>query len=143
MEGKLFNILLVEDNEGDIELTQRALKDQRDIFNIYVANDGVEGLNFLRSEEEKPQRERPDLIFLDLNMPRMDGKVFLEVVKTDNTLKSIPIIMLTSSASDNDVRACYERHANSYIVKPFDTHEFTDFIKRTVNFWRDIIRRPQ
>lgn len=143
MEGKMFNILLIEDNEGDIELTRRALRDQRDIYNISTANDGIEGLNYLRREGDDAEETKPDLIFLDLNMPRMDGKVFLEMVKSDEKLKSIPVIMLTSSESQNDIQACYDRHANSYIVKPFDTHEFADIIKKTVSFWRDIIRRPK
>ena len=142
MEGKMFNILLIEDNEGDVELTKRALRDQKDIFHVSVANDGLEGLNYLRQENEASDKPRPDLIFLDLNMPRMDGKAFLETVKGDINLKLIPVIMLTSSESENDIRECYDRHANSYIVKPFDTHEFADVIKKTVSFWRDIIRRP-
>lgn len=142
MEGTMFNILLIEDNEGDVELTKRALRDQKDALNISVANDGLEGLKYLRQEDGNKDAPRPDLIFLDLNMPRMDGKSFLETVKGDINLKLIPVIMLTSSESENDVRACYDRHANSYIVKPFDTHEFADVIKKTVSFWRDIIRRP-
>src|SRR5579872_6647103 len=113
------DILLVEDNDGDVEMTQRACRDNP-TCTISVANDGIEALDFLFRRGKFPDARIPQLILLDLNMPRMNGKEFLEIVKQDPKLKIIPVIMLTSSDSTKDIHECYERHVNCYVVKPFD-----------------------
>ena len=135
-------ILLVEDNEGDVEMTRRALRNDEFTCRISVANDGVDALNFLRKEEKFSDAPKPHLILLDLNMPRMDGKQFLENAKADPALKAIPVIMLTSSQSPNDVRECYERHANCYVVKPFNGKEFADTVRQIVSFWSSLANSP-
>ncbi len=135
-------ILLVEDNEGDVEMTERAFRDKKPACNISVANDGIEALDFLFKRGKFPDAPAPQLILLDLNMPRMDGKKFLEVVKEDIKLKSIPVIMLTSSQSPTDIRECYERHANYYVVKPFDGKEFADAVRQVVSFWSNLGQLP-
>jgi CheY-like chemotaxis protein len=136
------DILLVEDNEGDVELTKRALRDGYPVCNLEVANDGMEAVDFLFKRGSFQDAADPDLILLDLNMPKMDGKQFLEVVKQDPTLKAIPVIMFTSSQSPTDIRDCYERHASCYVVKPFDGKEFTAAVKQVVSFWSSLGRLP-
>jgi CheY-like chemotaxis protein len=128
-------ILLVEDNEGDVEMVQRAVRDREPPCNISVANDGIEALDFLQKRRDFAGAPVPKLILLDLNMPRMGGKEFLEVVKNEARLKAIPVIMLTSSQAPADIRDCYERHASCYVVKPFDGKEFINTVKQIVNFW--------
>jgi CheY-like chemotaxis protein len=135
-------ILLIEDNEGDVELTQRVFRDGKPSCNISVANDGVEALDFLFKRGNFANKPTPQLILLDLNMPRMDGKKFLEILKEDSELKAIPVIILTSSQSAKDILECYERHANSYVVKPFDAKEYADALKQIVNFWGGLGQLP-
>lgn len=139
---RTLRVLLVEDNEGDIEMTQRALRDSQPACTISVANDGVEGLEFLRKQGRFADAQAPQLILLDLNMPRMDGKKFLENVKSDSELKSIPVVMLTSSESPNDVSDCYRRYASGYVVKPFDVDDFASRLKHVVKFWGSVSRLP-
>jgi len=135
-----FQILLVEDNEGDVEITRRALREAP--CTLSVASDGVEALDFLHKKGGFAAAPTPHLILLDLNMPRMDGKKFLEAVKQDATLKAISVIILTSSQSPADIRECYERHASYYIVKPFDGREFADTVRQVVSFWGGTGRLP-
>jgi CheY-like chemotaxis protein len=135
-------ILLVEDNEGDVELTKRAFRSTVPAPNISVANDGVEAMDFLLRRGEFAAAPTPQLILLDLNMPRMDGKTFLETMKADARLKAIPVIMLTSSKSPGDIRACYERHASCYIVKPFSGEEFAELVRQVINFWGSLGQLP-
>ncbi len=135
-------ILLVEDNEGDVELTKIAFRERTTACHISVANDGLEALDFLHRRKHFSDAPVPQLILLDLNMPRMDGKRFLEVVKMEAKLKAIPVIMLTSSKDPSDIRECYERHASCYIVKPFDEKEFADTVRQVVDFWSDVGRLP-
>ena len=134
-------ILLVEDNEGDVELTQRAFRDEAHCA-ISVTNNGMEALDFLRKHGDYSQASTPNLILLDLNMPRMDGKKFLETVKADPQLKAIPIIMLTSSQSPMDIRDCYERYASCYVVKPFNGKEFATKVRQIVQFWHGVGQLP-
>jgi CheY-like chemotaxis protein len=141
MHAKL-EILLVEDNEGDVEMTKLAFRDSELACHISVANNGMEALDFLHKREKFADAPTPHLILLDLNMPRMDGKQFLEVVKTEAELKAIPVIMLTSSQSPSDIRACYERHASCYVVKPFDVDKFADAVRRVVDFWSGVGELP-
>lgn len=135
-------ILLVEDNEGDVEMTRRAFREGTPPCHISVANDGMEALDFLRRQGDFSETPTPQLIFLDLNMPRMDGKKFLEVMKGDTELKRIPVVMLTSSQSPSDIRDCYERHASCYVVKPFDSKDFANTVRGVVTFWNEFGRLP-
>jgi CheY-like chemotaxis protein len=135
-------ILLVEDNEGDVELTHRAIGACLPACRLAVANDGAEALEILQGEDARQSGAAPNIILLDLNMPRMDGKRFLEILKADQRLRLIPVIMLTSSNSAADIRACYERHVNCYVVKPFDGREFADAIAQIVSFWTGRAQLP-
>jgi CheY-like chemotaxis protein len=128
-------ILLVEDNEGDIEMTERAIRDGEPACHLSVVNNGLEAMDFLLKRGDFASQPTPRLILLDLNMPKMDGKRFLEVVKKEPQVKVIPVIMLTSSQSPVDIRECYERHASCYVVKPFDCKEFMHAVRQIVNFW--------
>jgi|SRR5580658_9905636 chemotaxis family two-component system response regulator Rcp1 len=136
------NILLVEDNEGDVELTKRAFKRGNLSATLSVAHDGVEAIEYLSRQGRFSDAVRPDLVLLDLNMPRMGGHQFLDIVKQDAKLKSIPVIVLTSSDAPKDIRECYDRHANSYILKPFDSNKFTDMIKQVEEFWVKLAELP-
>ena len=135
-------LLLVEDNQGDVEMIKLAFRDGTPTCHIWVANDGMEALDFLHKQGKFTDAPMPQLILLDLNMPRMDGKQFLEVVKAEAELKAIPVIMLTSSQSPSDIKACYERHASCYVVKPFDVQEFSDTVRQVVRFWSNLGRLP-
>jgi CheY-like chemotaxis protein len=139
--GKPIDILLAEDNAGDVRLTQEALKDAKVLNNLIVAADGVEALAILRGEDGK-QPSRPDLILLDLNMPRMDGRELLEEIKKDNSLRRIPVVVLTTSAADRDVLQAYELNANCYITKPVDLGQFMRVIKHIEDFWLTIVKLP-
>jgi CheY-like chemotaxis protein len=131
------NILAVEDNEGDIEMIERAVR-ANDRVRLSVANNGGEALDFLLKRHGFADAPTPNLIFVDLNMPRMDGKRFLEAVKREPALKAIPVIVLTSSQSPSDIRDCYERQASCYVVKPFDGREFIQTVQQIVVFWSGV-----
>lgn len=136
------NILLVEDNEGDIELTERAFKRGKLASTLSVTHDGVEAIEYLSRQGKFGDAAKPDLVLLDLNMPRMGGRKFLEIVKQDEKLKSIPVIVLTSSSAPKDIQESYDRHANCYILKPFDTEKFTDMVKQVEGFWVNLAQLP-
>jgi len=136
------HILLVEDNEGDIEITERAIKQGKLSSTLSVAHDGVEAMEYLSRQNRFADAVRPDLILLDLNMPRMDGKEFLEIAKQDDKLKSIPIIVMTSSSAPKDIQECYERYANCYIIKPFDLTKYMDIAKQIESFWANLAQLP-
>ncbi|PZQ56149.1 MAG: response regulator [Novosphingobium pentaromativorans] len=142
---KPFQILLVEDNEGDVEMTLRAFKTAEPPCSLTVAHDGVHALEILRPEQGGTPDSKvhpPQLILLDINMPRMDGKELLEVVKSDARLRHIPVVMFTSSESPNDIRECYERHASCYVVKPFNGKKYAQALHEVVNFWSTTSRLP-
>ena len=139
---RALEILLVEDNQGDVEMIKLAFRDDTPACHVWVANDGVEALDFLHKRGKFADAPTPQLILLDLNMPRMDGKRFLEVVKAEAELKAIPVVMLTSSQSPSDIRACYERYASCYVVKPFNVDEFADTVRQVVKFWGNLGRLP-
>jgi len=135
-------ILLVEDNEDDVELTQLALENGKMANNLHVARDGVEGLAFLRREEPFCDAPRPDLILLDLNMPRMDGREMLAVMKADEDLKRIPVVVLTTSDAADDVLRAYNMHANSYLTKPVEFDRFVKIAAQVADYWFALVKLP-
>jgi two-component system response regulator len=138
-----FDILLVEDSPGDVRLTREALKDAKMHINLHVASDGIEAMAFLNREVEYANVPRPDLILLDLNLPRKDGRQVLEEIKANPALMTIPFVILTTSASEEDVLRSYRLHANSYISKPADLDGFLKVIKSIDNFWLSIVKLPR
>ena len=128
-------VLMVEDNQGDIEMARLALRKAATASNLSVAHDGVQGLEFLNKSAPFSEAANPDIILLDINMPGMGGKKFLELAKQDAQFKTIPVIMFTSSQAPEDIRDCYERQASCYVVKPFDLKAFTDALIEVVDFW--------
>lgn len=135
-------ILLVDDNPGDVLLTQEALEDAKIVNTMDSVQDGVEALKYLKKQESYPHAERPDLILLDINMPRMNGHELLNIIKNDADLKRIPVIMLTTSEAERDVFKSYDLHANGYIVKPVDVDQFMEVIRSVEYFWFSIIKLP-
>ncbi len=137
-----FEILLVEDNLGDVRLTQETLKDFRVHNHLSVAGDGVEAMAFLRREGKYASASRPDLILLDLNLPRKDGREVLAEIKVDQQLRRIPVVILTTSSADADILNTYEHHANCYIKKPVDLDQFSAVLKSIESFWFTIVKLP-
>lgn len=135
-------ILLVEDNPGDVRLTTEALKDSKMHNNLSVVEDGVEALAFLRREGKYADAPRPDIILLDLNLPRKSGREVLEEIKQDDELKRIPVVVLTTSQDEHDILATYNLHANCYITKPVDLSRFITIVKNIENFWFSIVKLP-
>ena len=140
--AKLADILLVEDNEGDIELTKEAFEDAKFRNNLHVVEDGDIALDFLFKRNGHENAVTPDIILLDLNLPKTDGRQVLETIKGTESLKRIPTIVLTSSAADRDVIESYDLHANCYIVKPVDAKKFMDVVRNVENFWVDVVCLP-
>ena len=136
-------ILLVEDNPGDIRLTREALNDAKVRNNMMVANDGVEALAYLRQEGQYAGTTRPDLILLDLNLPRMNGFEVLDAIKEDADLKRIPVIILTTSQAEQDIIRSYDLYANAYVTKPMDLEQFIRVIKAIEGFWLEIVKLPE
>ena len=135
-------ILLVEDNPGDVRLTQEALKESKVTNNLSVAEDGVEALAFLKREGKYTDAPRPDLLLLDLNLPKKDGRELLEEIKADENLKRIPVVVLTTSKAEEDILRMYDQHANCYITKPIDFDQFIDVVKSIEDFWLTIVKLP-
>lgn len=140
--GEPIEILLVEDEPEHAEMTMEALSKGKLRNRISHVNDGVEALAFLRREGKFQDAPRPDLILLDLYMPRKDGREVLEEVKSDQALKRIPVIMLTNSTDEKDVLSVYDRHVNAYIVKPVDFEQLTRAVISIENFWFNIVKLP-
>lgn len=141
-DRRLIEILLVEDNPGDVRLTREALKDGKIRNNLYVASDGIQAMRFLRNEGEYADAVRPDVILLDLNLPRKNGREVLAEIKSDPVLASIPVVILTTSEADEDILESYKLHANCYITKPVDLDQFIHVVKSVENFWFEIVRLP-
>ena len=139
---KPFEILLVDDNDADVRLTQVAFKNSHFIHNLHTAMDGIEAMNFLRKIPPYENMKRPDVVLLDLNMPRKNGREVLEEVKNDPDLKRIPIIILTTSDNDLDILNCYDLHANCYINKPVDFVKFITVVQHLQNFWFQVVTLP-
>lgn len=135
-------ILIVEDNEGDIELTLEAFSEAKLQNTIYTVRDGIEAMDFLRKKGIYHDMPRPDIILLDLNMPRMDGREVLHEVKNDAHLKQIPIIVLTTSDNEMDIIGSYAEHANCYIKKPVNFENFYDVVKQIEGFWLSVVKLP-
>lgn len=141
--GSLVEILLVEDNPGDVRLTQEAMKEGKMRNRLSVAVDGVEAMAFLRQEGKFADAPRPDVILLDLNLPRKDGRTVLAEIKADPDLKRIPVVILTSSKAEEDILNSYDSHANCYITKPSDLEQFIDVVKSVEGFWFQIVKLPK
>lgn len=139
---RTFQILLVEDNPGYVRLTEEALKENNVPSNLNVVPDGTEALSFLRRIGKYAHAQRPDIILLDLNLPRKHGKEVLAEIKNDDDLKRIPVIVLTVSSAEQDILTSYNLHANCYIVKPNDLDRFIAVIKSIVDFWFTIVNLP-
>jgi chemotaxis family two-component system response regulator Rcp1 len=135
-------ILLVEDNPGDVRLTKEALKDAKILNNLSVAVDGMQALMFLRRCEPYCEAPRPDLILLDLNLPKLSGQEVLAAIKADQCLKCIPVVILTSSSAEQDIMRSYNLHANCYITKPVDLDQFIEVVKSIEHFWLRIVKLP-
>jgi CheY-like chemotaxis protein len=142
VDGKTIDILLVEDNPGDVDLTLEALEEAKIRNDVHVVHDGVEAMAFLRQEGDYAEVPRPDLILLDLNMPRKDGREVLKEVKTDADLKRIPVVVLTTSQAEQDVLEAYDYNANAYIVKPVDFDRFFRTVKSLEDFWLTVVKLP-
>jgi two-component system, chemotaxis family, response regulator Rcp1 len=141
--GRPIEILLVEDNPGDVRLTIEALRESKVHNNLHVAKDGVDALAFLRREQGYANAIRPDLILLDLNLPRKDGREVLAEIKADPLLKTIPVVVLTTSRAEQDVLRTYELQANCYISKPVDLDQFISVVRTIEDFWLTIVTLPR
>jgi len=140
--AKYYDILIMEDRPADIRLIQEALGEVDEKINISVAMDGEEGLDFLYKKHKYANAPTPDIIFLDLNMPKKEGKEVLKVVKNDDVLKAIPIIVLTNSYHPQEIMEVYKLHANSYVHKPLDYDDFREAINTIVSFWLSTAEIP-
>jgi two-component system, chemotaxis family, response regulator Rcp1 len=142
MNAETVEILLVEDNAGDVVLVREALREGKIRNDIHVAVDGVEAMKFLRRQGEFKEAPRPDLILLDLNLPRKDGREVLAEIKSDPELQAIPVVILTTSQHEADVVKSYQLHANSFITKPVGFEQFLKVMRGIEDFWFEIVRLP-
>jgi len=140
--GSTVEILLVEDNPGDVRLTIEALKESKILNNLNVVDDGIEAMAYLNKEGKYKDRPHPDLIILDLNLPRKDGREVLEEIKEHKNFKRIPIVILTISEAEEDILKTYQLHANCFITKPVDINQFIKVVKSVSNFWFSIVKLP-
>ncbi len=139
---KPVNILLVEDNEGDILLTREALEDARILVTLSVIKDGKEAIDFLNREGVHKNAELPDLLLLDVNLPKKNGHEVLQHIKSSESLKHIPVIMLTTSSSEKDINLSYNNYVNCYITKPIEVNDFLSLVSTIENFWISIVKLP-
>ena len=142
MNTKTANMLLVEDNPGDVRLIVETLAENKVYNTLDVVPDGIEALAYLRQEGHHAEAMRPDLILLDLNLPRMSGHEVLAEIKRDKSLRCIPVIVLTTSTQDQDVVQSYDQHANCFITKPLDFEQFIEVVHSIENFWFSIVKLP-
>ena len=140
--GRPVEILLVEDNPGDVDLTRETLLDSKLLNHMSVVNNGVEAMAYLRREGKYAAATRPDLILLDLNLPRKDGREVLAEIKVDERLRRIPVVVLTTSCAEKDILETYDLHANCYITKPVNLDQFSAVVKAIEEFWFTIVRLP-
>jgi CheY-like chemotaxis protein len=139
---RVVDVLLVEDDPGDVLMTQEAFADHKVHNRLHVVSDGVEAMAFLRKEGSYADAITPDLILLDLNLPKMDGREVLAAIKKDETLRSIPVVILTTSEAEEDVLRSYSLHANAYVTKPVDFERFIDVVRRIDDFFVTVVRLP-
>ncbi|MCB0211029.1 MAG: response regulator [Anaerolineae bacterium] len=142
LSGRPIEILLIEDNPGDVRLTIEAFKDAKVRNNLTVASDGLEAMSILYRKDKYANAPRPDLILLDLNLPLKDGREILTEIKADETLKFIPVVVLTTSNADEDIFRSYELNANCYITKPVDLDQFLKVVKSIESFWLEVVVLP-
>ncbi|AUT04444.1 response regulator [Nostoc sp. CENA543] len=135
-------VLLVEDNPGDVELTRIALEDSKISVNLNVVEDGVEAMAFLRKQDKYADAPHPDIVLLDLNLPKKDGREVLAEIKTDDHFKRIPVVVLTTSQAEEDILRAYNLAANCYIAKPVDFDQFVRIVQSIENFWFAIVKLP-
>ena len=140
--GRPVEILLVEDNPGDVRLTREALKDAKVLNNLSVVPDGEEAMEFLRQRGKYRAAPRPDIVLLDLNLPRKDGREVLEEIKRDEGLMTIPVVVLTTSKAEEDIIRSYRLHANCDIPKPVDFDRFMEVVRQLENFWLAVVHLP-
>jgi CheY-like chemotaxis protein len=136
-------VLLVEDDPGDVLMTREAFQDYKVHNQLHVVNDGEQAMAFLRQEGEYAGLPRPDLVLLDLNLPRMDGREVLNAIKSDPELSSIPVVVLTTSEAEDDVLRSYSLHANAYVTKPVDFERFIDVVRQIDDFFVTVVRLPR
>ncbi|MGB8582584.1 MAG: response regulator [Candidatus Sulfotelmatobacter sp.] len=142
MNSRTIEILLVEDNPGDVRLTLEAFKEGKVLNSIKVIHDGVEALAYLRREGRYTNSLQPDLILLDLNLPKKDGREVLAEIKSDEHLRQIPVVVLTTSTAEEDVARAYSSHANCYITKPVELDNFLRVVQSIESFWLSLVRLP-
>lgn len=142
MVSKPIDILLIEDNPGDVRLTKEVLKEGKVSNNLSVVKDGVEAMKYLRREGQYTAEPQPDLILLDLNLPRMDGREVLEKIKEHPNWQRIPVVVLTTSSAEEDIIRSYNLHANCYITKPVDLDQFINVVKSVEDFWLTVVKLP-
>ncbi|CAA0081555.1 Response regulator rcp1 [Halioglobus japonicus] len=142
INGRSIEILMAEDSPGDVVLTRKALEHSKLKINLHAVSDGVEAMKFLRQEGEYSDVPKPDIVFLDLNMPRKDGREVLAEIKTDSVLKHIPVVILTTSDSEQDIENSYDLNANCYITKPVDMDQFVKVVSAIEDFWFTIVKLP-
>jgi len=141
-EGAAINVLLVEDDPGDVLITREALSAAKILHNLEVVDNGEAAVAFLRQEGAYVDAPRPDLVFLDLNLPRLDGREVLAMVKSDEMLRRIPIVVLTTSNAEEDVLCSYDLHANAYVTKPVDIDAFMNVVRQIDDFFLTVVRLP-
>jgi CheY-like chemotaxis protein len=141
-DAQPIDVLLVEDDEGDVLMTREALDEGKILNRLHVAGDGVEALAFLRKEAPYTDAPRPDLVLLDLNLPKVDGRQVLEEIKADDDLRRIPVVVLTTSEAEEDVVRSYDLHANAYVSKPVDFDRFVTVIRQIDDFFISVVRLP-
>lgn len=139
---QVVEVLLIEDSPSDARLTQEAFRDGKIANNLTIVTDGAEGLAYLRQQGPYAQSRRPDLVLLDLNLPKVDGREVLRQIKCDEKLRSIPVVILTTSEAEEDVAKAYEYHANCYIRKPVDLPRFLEIISVVESFWLSVVKLP-
>ena len=140
--GRVIEVLLVEDDPGDVLMTKEAFEDYKVVNQLHVVTDGAEAMAFLRREGEYAEKPRPDLVLLDLNLPRMDGREVLQAIKSDPDLASIPVVVLTTSEAEEDVLRSYSLHANAYVTKPVDFDRFIQVVRQIDDFFVTVVRLP-
>lgn len=140
--SKVIDVLLVEDDPGDVLMTREAFEHNKVRNRLWVVADGVSAMDFLRKEGEHAEAPTPDLILLDLNLPKMDGREVLQALKADESLRSIPVVVLTTSEAEEDVVRSYSLHANAYVTKPVDFDRFIDVVRQIDEFFVEVVRLP-